>query len=347
MNKFKEFYSKNKELLENEIKNYNEKLLEEKNEILLDNLRQFTQLNSGGKRIRGLLILLGYYLKNNDIKYALPLSVAYEFFQTSILVHDDVIDNDNLRRGNKTIPFYNEEKYNIKDKDTFNSIGICIGDYGLYYSNSIIINNYEKDLKSIFDMYNKIVLDTIKGETIDVMLPFKEKNNLKVDNLEEEVFNIYRLKTAYYTIVGPLSLGMKLANFSLDEISKVREFSTDLGIAFQIYDDLIGIYKDEKEIGKVVGTDIEEFKQTILYAYIKNTKYYDELMKYYGKIPSTSDIYEVRRIYEESGAKDYALNKCSELYNDARKKLDEIDFIKKDKKELLYELINYLEERSL
>ena len=347
MNKFKEFYKNNKELLEQEIKIYNKKLLEEKNEILLDNLKQFVVLNSGGKRIRGILILLGYYLKNDSIDYALPLSVAYEFFQTSILVHDDVIDNDNLRRGNKTIPFYNEEKYNINDKNTFNSIGICVGDYGLYYSNSIIINNYENELKNIFDMYNNIVLDTIKGETIDVMLPFKEKNNLEVDNLEDEVLNIYKLKTSYYTIVGPLSLGMKLANFSLEEISKVKEFSTDLGIAFQIYDDLIGIYKDEEEIGKVVGTDIEEFKQTILYTYTKNTKFYDDLMKYYGKIPSTSDILEVRRIYEESGAKDYALKKCNELYNNARKKLDEINFITNDKKEILYDLIDYLEERSL
>ena len=113
MNEFKEFYKDNKELLENIIKKYNDELLKEDNEIIRDNLKQFVRLNSNGKRIRGILIMLGYYLKNNDIIYSMPLASAYEFFQTSILIHDDIIDNDNIRRGEKTIPFYNKEKYKI------------------------------------------------------------------------------------------------------------------------------------------------------------------------------------------------------------------------------------------
>lgn len=345
MNKFKDFYEENKNILENIIAKYNKEVLKEKNVIIKDNLKQFVKLNSNGKRIRGVLIILGYYLKNNDIIYSLPLASAYEFFQTSILIHDDIIDNDNIRRGEKTIPFYNKEKYKIDDMKTFNSIGLCIGDLGLYYGNKIIVDNYDgEELSNVFSLYNKIIMDTIRGEILDVFIPFKEKNNLKINNLEEEIMDIYSLKTSYYTIVGPLSLGMTLAGFSKEEIKQLEKFSHNLGVAFQINDDLIGIYKDKDEIGKTVGSDIEEFKQTILYSYTKNTKYYDELMKYYGKILTTDSLEKVRNIFEVSGAKEYAINLKNKLYNESRKMLDDINFIDKDKKEILNGLVDYLEE---
>jgi len=343
MNEFKTFYNDNKELLENIISKYNNELLKEDNVFIKDNLKQFVKLNSNGKRIRGILIMLGYYLKNNDIIYSMPLASAYEFFQTSILIHDDIIDNDDTRRGEKTIPFYNKNKYKINDMNTYNSIGLCIGDLGLYYSNKIIADNYiDKDLSNILSIYNKIVIDTIRGEVLDVMIPFKEKNNIKINNLEEEIMNVYSLKTAYYTIVGPLSLGMKLASFSDKEIKSLEKFSHNLGVAFQINDDLIGIYKDDT--GKVIGSDIEEFKQTILYSYTKNTKYYDELMKYYGKILSADSLSKVRSIFEESGAKEYAISLKNKLYKESREILDNIDFIENDKKDILYGLVDYLEE---
>lgn len=343
MNEFKIFYKDNKELLENIIKKYNDELLKEDNSIINDNLKQFVKLNSNGKRIRGILIMLGFYLGKDDIIYSLPLASAYEFFQTSILIHDDIIDNDNIRRGEKTVPYYNKEKYKIDDNHTYNSVGICIGDLGLYYSNKIISDNYEgSDLNNILSLYNKTVIDTIRGEILDVVIPFKEKNNIKINNLEEEILNIYSLKTSYYTIVGPLSLGMKLANFSDKEIKLLEKFSHNLGVAFQINDDLIGIYKDD--LDKVLGSDIEEFKQTILYSYTKNTKYYDELMKYYGKITTTESLNEVRNIFDKSGAKEYATNLINKLYDESIDILDSIDFIDNDKKKILYGLVDYLKE---
>ena len=343
MNEFKTFYKDNKELLENIINKYNKELLKESNSVIKDNLKQFVKLNSGGKRIRGILIMLGYYLGKDDIIYSMPLASAYEFFQTSILIHDDIIDNDNIRRGEKTIPFYNKYKYNIDDNHTYNSIGLCIGDLGLYYGNKIISDNYEGiDLNNILSLYNKIVINTIRGEILDVVIPFKEKNNIKIKNLEEEIMNIYSLKTSYYTIVGPLSLGMKLANFSDEEINKLEKFSHNLGVAFQINDDLIGIYKDG--LNKVLGSDIEEFKQTILYSYTKNTKYYDELMNYYGKITTTDSLKAVRDIFDKSGAKEYTINLKNKLYDESISILNDINFIDKDKKNILYGLVDYLKE---
>ena len=77
---------------------------------------------------------------------------------------------------------------------------------------------------------------------------------------------IYRLKTAWYSIIGPFSLGMVLANYSDEEIKKMQELLYNLGIGFQIKDDILGIFGDEKELGKSASSDVSEFKQTILYS---------------------------------------------------------------------------------
>ena len=346
MNEFVTFYKDNKELLENIIKKYNDELLKEDNKIIKDNLKQFVKLNSGGKRIRGLLIMLGYYLKNDDLIYSMPLAAAYEFFQTSILVHDDIIDNGIYRRNELTIPYYNSKKYSINDSNTFNSIGLCVGDLGLYYANKIIIDSYEgNDLSNILNIYNNTVIDTIRGELLDVVTPFFEKNDIKIDDLEKEIMNIYSLKTAYYTFIGPLSLGMKLSGFDDSYIKKIEKFALNLGIAFQINDDVIGIYKDDT--GKDIGSDIFEFKQTILYSYTKNTNYYNELMKYYGQDSKKENAIEkVREIFDKSGAKEYALKTIKDLFDESIKTLDSIDFIDEEKKSLLYGLVDYLREMS-
>ena len=151
----------------------------------------------------------------DDIKYSYNLSLAYELFQTSILIHDDIIDNDNLRRGKDTIHYANYKKYkslNEQDaKKASESIGICIGDYGYFKVNEIIIKYYQNDpnFSKIFNYYNDIVLKTIEGELTDVVLAFEGKYK-EIKNLDDNIMLIYKLKTSFYTIIGPLSLGLIL-----------------------------------------------------------------------------------------------------------------------------------------
>ena len=132
--KFNSFYKQVKNEINNYLIEYNDSLLKDKTGYLLENLKLLKNLNSDGKLIRGFLIAFGYKMLKEDIKYSYNLSLAYELFQTSILIHDDIIDNDNLRRGKDTIHFANFKKYkslNEPDaKKASESIAICMGDYG-------------------------------------------------------------------------------------------------------------------------------------------------------------------------------------------------------------------------
>ena len=352
--KFKEFYSKEKNALETEINHFHETFIQENNPMVRDNLERFKNINSEGKRIRGILVLLGYYLETGETAYSIPLAMAYEIFQTAILVHDDVIDKDEKRRGKPTIHYENMKNYqkfsNSKEEVTHlgNSIGICMGDYGLYTANQVIAKSYEQDknLGKILQYFNDTVLKTIKGELLDVVLPFESKyKNIKQDVLEDSIFNIYRLKTAYYTIIGPIGGGLLLAGASAKQMDDITSFGEKVGIAFQIQDDLLAIYSNE--MGKVNGSDIREFKQTILYSHVSTTSYKDQLLKYYGSNSVTSEtIKEVQRILEESGSKKYAEDKMNELYDSSIQELQNITWIKEEKKQILMGLVEYLKTRK-
>ena len=263
---FNEFYTKTKKELDDVINTYNEQLKSNKLGYLKDNISLLANLNSDGKLVRGLLIALGYKIASTKkISYSYDLALSYELFQTSVLVHDDIIDNDNLRRGKETIHYTNykkNKKYNDLDaKKLGESVAICMGDYGFYSANKIIINKYKDDdnFSRVFDYYNDIVLKTIEGETIDVCLSFDGKYKLNKTNIYDNVMQVYELKTAYYTIIGPLTLGLILGGIPNTKLNEIKEFGKKVGIAFQIQDDILGIYND---IGKVVGSDIKEYKQT-------------------------------------------------------------------------------------
>ena len=136
LEKFTSLYKKVKSDITQIQKEYNESLISNSSGYLKENLEYFKILNSDGKLIRGFLIALGYKMLKDNINYSYNLSLAYELFQTSILIHDDIIDNDNLRRGKNTIHYSNYLKYkSLNDtevKKTSESIGICIGDYGFF-----------------------------------------------------------------------------------------------------------------------------------------------------------------------------------------------------------------------
>ena len=128
--------------IEEEINNFNEFIKSKDNKIITEAIQKFINMNSGGKYLRAILIDLGYKL-NKDSDYALKLASSYEAFQTSILIHDDIIDNSCFRRGKETISYsYKKEFECFNSNDNIhNNLALCIGDLGFYFVNEYILNN--------------------------------------------------------------------------------------------------------------------------------------------------------------------------------------------------------------
>ena len=345
------YYKTKLKEFETELKKINKSFIENDNPIVVDAVNKFINMNGDGKFLRGCLIDLGYKLTKSD-DYAKTLSLAYETFETSILIHDDIIDNAHLRRNKETIhETYKDEfkKYNIENDNTNTSLALCIGDLGFFYTNEMITKKYknDKNLAKLLSYYNNIVIKTIKGEIIDVALPFIEKNDKKHTLHEEDIMEIYRLKTSWYTVIGPFVLGMILGNSKAKDIETFEKVLEPLGIAFQIKDDILGIYSSKEILGKSVYSDIEEFKQTILYSYIKikRNDLLDELLKYYGKSITEEESKKVQKLFEDSGALEYATNKMNEMFNEVYANIKSMD-IKEYAKNILLGLILFLRLRE-
>ena len=333
------------------VKGYSNRFLEEA-------LQQFVSSNKGGKYLRACLIALGYQSFGEDDDKYIPLGCALELFQTSILIHDDIIDKADKRRGMDTIPLkyqkiYSDaikenESFTDKRKDLGTSMALCLGDMGFYLALQVIAKNYKdnENLGKVLEYYNSVAIKTCEGEMVDVVLPFYEEFYGTSDDLENHVMEIYKLKTAWYSVVGPYCLGAILGGADEEKINKLEDALLGLGIAFQIKDDLIGIYGDEKYIGKSVTSDVSEFKQTILYAYVINTSYKDELLKYYGKDIKVSEMDKVKKIFDESGAHEYAEVTMDRLFKESFQAILDLDFLDLDKKKLLLGFAEFLRVRS-
>lgn len=354
------FYYTSKKRLSKKMSKFNEVICAKGEKHVLENMQEFARMNDNGKYIRGTLSNLGYYVfRDHSIEYSDELALAFEVFQTAILVHDDIIDHANLRRNQPTIPIHYIENWysmGLKKNESFvdvaNSLAICSGDVGMYLANQKLVEAYSdsKNLAKLLKYFNQIVINTIKGEIIDVILPFEEQffNDSCTKDITESIIEIYRLKTAWYTVIGPICLGAILAGASDNEIKKLEAFAEKLGIAFQIKDDILGIYGTEYVLGKNIGSDITEFKQTLLYSYVrKQDEYYNKLTKYYGnKKISEQDLKSIKEIFLDSGALKYAEQEMEKYFESAMEILNETSLIPKNKKTELFGLIWYLKLRE-
>ena len=367
---FARFYKENARRLAKEIGRRNRKMTKDKNPIIASMLRDVADLNSGGKLLRGVLVLLGYRIARNitsgettDTSYADGAAIAFELFQTGVLIHDDIIDNADTRRGKTTIQRRYEKRLSERKLaegaaalKTGESAAICAGDYGLYMANLTLAEAYAGDpcLAELIRYFDTVILDTIRGELLDVMLPV-EISDPALDPAEaaalrrESILTIYRLKTAQYSVVGPLHLGMILGGAPKKALKDLDVFAENLGIAFQIKDDILGVFADADVLGKDVGSDIEEKKQTYLSMYVENEcpAHAAALAEYYGKPGAGAETVEkVRAIFRESGALKFAEDEMEKLFFAAEKKLTGMKDLLPEDKAVLTGLIAYMRGRK-
>ena len=348
--KFYVYYTNLRERLDKKIREVNKSyIFKDDNRIVKDAVNKFNYLNCDGKYIRSFMIDLAYNLNNKvNSNYADHLSLAYETFETAILIHDDIIDNAGTRRGKKTIPvLYNEYFDNKNSNDLANNLAICLGDYGFYKSIILLSKEYgnNKNYAKIIEKYAEIVVNTIKGEIIDVYLPFSEKNKKGEEISLDDILEIYKMKTSWYTIVGPFTLGLLLSPSNEKYIKEFEKALLPLGIAFQIKDDILGVFSDSNVLGKD-SNDISEYKMTILYYYAINSEYKKDLLKLYGKNKlNNEEIEEVRDIFKKSGAYDKSVEYMNKLFKECKDRIEKIN-INKEYKDIIYGFIDFLEIRN-
>lgn len=261
----------------------------------------------GGKMLRGTLVKLGFELTNGNpsLEIVKP-AAAFEILHTSLLIHDDIIDKSSMRRRKPTL-------YNTLGGDHYAiSCAICLGDLGFFLATKLIADsNFAPKLKNYaLSMFSQIVINTIQGEMLDVELPLDRVKQ------EKDVILVHTLKTAYYTIAGPILIGAILGGGKPDILNKVKIFGKNLGIAFQIKDDILGVFGNTKILGKSVTSDIEEGKNTLLITHaLKKASAREKIIldKYYGKDKITKRQHAlIAKIFQNTGAVAYSQKMAKE-----------------------------------
>ena len=235
----------------NKIKNYQEIInskikkirIQGKPDQLYDPINYILKLKS--KRVRPILSLLSYSLFKEDIEKITEPSIALEFFHNFTLIHDDIMDNADIRRGEDTI----HKKWN-------KNIGILAGDLLMIFAYKMLENVEEKIFKKAFQRYNKIAIKVCEGQQYD--MNFEVENEIS----EDEYLKMITLKTA--VLIGfSLELGGLIANKEKSITDQLYIAGENFGISFQLMDDYLDVFGNA-EFGKKIGGDISSNKKTYL-----------------------------------------------------------------------------------
>ncbi|MCZ4245822.1 polyprenyl synthetase family protein [Pedobacter punctiformis] len=203
-------------------------------------------INLGGKRVRPLLVLLSTELFGTDAKEAIHAAMAIEVFHNFTLVHDDIMDNAPLRRGKATV----HEKWST-------NTAILSGDVMMVEANKNLAKVNPIFLKDVLDTFNTTAQGVCEGQQLD--MEFEQRDDVSI----EEYINMIRLKTAVL-LGGALKLGAIIGKASEKDADLIYQFGENIGIAFQLHDDILDVYADPDKFGKQVGGDIIANKKTFL-----------------------------------------------------------------------------------
>lgn len=317
-------------------------------------LKEFS-LN-GGKRFRAAFTYYGYRAAGEgDEENILYASAAMELLHSFFLIHDDIIDKSDLRRGSPSIHVRYKQIYenkgflsNLEDSGKTHltsSMAIINGDAcsALAYEALIDSGFQAEKIVQVLKVMHEIVKFTAIGELLDIIATIRR------DATEEEVLKMHYLKTARYTIEGPLHAGAILHGTTPSTLALLSKYAIPVGIAFQIHDDILGIYGTEEQLGKPVGSDIREGKQTLLtVSAFKNAppSQKKKLESFIGNPHVTkADIDEVKRIIEDTGSLDYSKMKEIQLIEEGRNALLDSP-IREDIKDILLGTADLLIERK-
>jgi len=321
----------------NFLENYTKKIdkglkeinLPEKPNNLYDPLRYFFAL--GGKRIRPILTLLAaekFTAKDSRIN-ALDAALAIEVFHNFSLVHDDIMDEAPVRRGKPTV----HTKWDA-------NIAILSGDVMLVKAYQYL-NNYPAEVsKKLIDVFNKTAIEVCEGQQMD--MDFEKRVLVEQD----EYLKMISLKTS--VLLGcALQLGAIVGGADLKAQNELYQFGLNMGVAFQIQDDILDLYGDSTLVGKQVGGDIIANKNTLLMILARqeaNEKQLSSLEVLLKGVDNNKKIEGIITLFESLNVKEKCQDLMNVFYKKAEKHLQEIEL--KDEQSGLWALISLLKKRS-
>ncbi len=311
-----------------EIEKYSLVLQEYLNEVI--SLKEPLQLyepikyivSLSGKRVRPVLTLMACDFFNVNYKKALPAALAVELFHNFSLIHDDIMDQAPMRRGNETV----HQKWDL-------NTGILSGDAMLILAYQLFETYDPTMFSELAKLFSETALKVCEGQQYDV--DFETQNNVSIP----DYIKMINYKTA--VLMGAsMKMGAIVANASENCKEHSYEYARNLGIAFQLQDDYLDAFGDTKTFGKQIGGDIITNKKT--YLYLKTIQFCSnserkELLKLFSEKPKnpTAKIEAVLKLYQKSGAADATCNEISKYTQKAIEVVSKLAISEEHKKALL------------
>ena len=289
----------------------------------------------GGKRLRPVLVLLGCGLFNEPVVNAIHAAIAIELFHNFTLVHDDLMDNAPLRRNQKTV----HEKWD-------SNIAILSGDAMIICAYQELCKIDEAKLLAVMNIFNDTALKVCEGQQMDM-------NYEKIQKISiSHYLKMIELKTAVL-LGASLKMGAMIGNATKVDADKLYEFGKNLGIAFQLHDDILDVYADTDKFGKQKGGDIIANKKTFLMLkaieMVEGNRYMKEELHQWINAPhfdNTEKVEAVTHIYNFLNVKELALKEMQKHFDAAMICLEQID-VKPEKKQQLIDFANNLMIREV
>lgn len=290
-------------------------------------------LSLGGKRIRPTLLVLAYNMYAEDVKSVYDVAVGMEVFHNFTLLHDDVMDNAEMRRGSLTV----HKKWN-------ENTAILSGDGMFVLAYQYLAKCNPIYLKQVLDLANETFIGITDGQQFD--MDFETRSDVS----ESEYIEMIRLKTSIL-LAACLKMGALLGGASEQDASLLYSFGEKLGLAFQLQDDLLDVYGDAKVFGKRIGGDIVCNKKTYMYintCLLASEEEKGVLAKWaqYEGDDVDAKIEAVKAVYDSVGIKGKAEAKIEELFNEAMSLLNKVS-VSEERKNVLREYALGLMNRVL
>ncbi len=278
-------------------------------------------LSMGGKRIRPVLMLLAYNLFKDDPENILMPACALETYHNYTLLHDDLMDNADLRRGHQTV-------HRRWDANT----AILSGDSMLVLAYQRMAQCSADKMQQVLTLFTETALEIGEGQQYD--MDFEHRNDVR----EEEYIEMIRLKTSVL-LACATKIGAILAGASAQDADNIYRFGEQMGLAFQLQDDFLDVYGDTKVFGKAIGGDIVSNKKTYMLINAFNradAAQRAELERWIEAkdFDAKEKIAAVTRIYNEIGIDRLAMEKIKFYFNESKKYLDAVSVASERKAEL-------------